>query len=61
MSLCAFVLGGWGASMPGARSGSTERCFQEIAVFRCEVLSLAEHYHLPIKFTPWGFALSRGA
>lgn len=52
-----FHLGDWWR----ARSGSTERCFQEVAAFRFEVLNLSEHYHLPIKFTPWGFALFRGA
>jgi 5-hydroxyisourate hydrolase len=41
--------------------GTQERFFQEVAVFRFEVLDPAQHYHLPIKFTPWGFALFRGA
>lgn len=52
-----FHLGDWWRQ----RSGHPERCFQEVAAFRFEVLSLSEHYHLPIKFTPWGFALFRGA
>jgi len=38
-----------------------ERFFQEVMVFRFEVLDPAQHYHLPLKFTPWGFALFRGA
>ncbi len=52
-----FHLGDWWRE----RSASRERCFQEVAAFRFEVLNLSEHYHLPIKFTPWGFALFRGA
>lgn len=52
-----FHLGDWWR----ARSGHADRCFQEVAAFRFEVLNLTEHYHLPIKFTPWGFALFRGA
>jgi 5-hydroxyisourate hydrolase len=35
--------------------------FMEIAVFRFEVLDVAEHVHLPLKFTRWGVALFRGA
>jgi 5-hydroxyisourate hydrolase len=52
-----FYLGDWWRE----RTGHAERCFQEVAVFRFEVLDVNEHYHLPIKFTPWGFALFRGA
>lgn len=52
-----FHLGEWWRS----REQSSTHHFQEVAVFRFEVLSLTEHYHLPIKFTPWGFALFRGA
>jgi 5-hydroxyisourate hydrolase len=33
----------------------------ETAVFRFEVTDLDQHYHLPIKFTRWGYALFRGA
>jgi 5-hydroxyisourate hydrolase len=29
--------------------------------FRFRVVSPTEHIHLPIKFSPWGFALFRGA
>lgn len=52
-----FYLGDWWR----ARGQGLERHFQEVAVFRFEVLNTNEHYHLPIKFTPWGFALFRGA
>ena len=44
-----------------AREGIDERFFQEVVVFRFEVLDVEEHYHLPIKFTRWGLALFRGA
>jgi 5-hydroxyisourate hydrolase len=40
---------------------SQDRFFQEVVVFRFEVLDPAQHYHLPLKFTPWGFSLFRGA
>ena len=40
---------------------TNERFFLEVAVFRFEVLDPAQHYHLPLKFTAWGFALFRGA
>lgn len=35
--------------------------FLEIVPFRFRVFDPAQHYHLPIKFTPWGFSLYRGA
>jgi 5-hydroxyisourate hydrolase len=35
--------------------------FMEIAVFRFTVLDRAQHYHLPLKFTQWGYALFRGS
>ena len=52
-----FHLGDWWR----ARDASAERFFQEVAVFRFELDDVAAHYHLPIKFTRWGFALFRGA
>jgi 5-hydroxyisourate hydrolase len=35
--------------------------FLEVVPFRFRVFDVALHYHLPIKFTPWGFSLYRGA
>jgi 5-hydroxyisourate hydrolase len=34
--------------------------FQEEIVFRFSVLDLDEHYHLPIKMSPWGLSVWRG-
>lgn len=44
-----------------AREGNAQQRFQEVAVFRFEVLDVEQHYHLPLKFTAWGLALFRGA
>ena len=30
------------------------------AVFRFGIDKVSEHFHLPFKFTPWGFSLFRG-
>jgi 5-hydroxyisourate hydrolase len=37
-----------------------EPAFLERVPFRFGVADLAQHYHLPIKMTPWGFSLFRG-
>ena len=34
--------------------------FLEVAVFRFGIDKVTEHFHLPFKFTPWGFSLFRG-
>lgn len=34
--------------------------FVGLAVFRFGVARVTEHFHLPFKFTPWGFSLFRG-
>lgn len=34
--------------------------FVEVAVFQFGIDRLGEHFHLPFKFTPWGFSLFRG-
>ena len=52
-----FHLGDWWRE----RGATQTAFFQEIAVFRFNVVNLQEHYHLPLKFTAWGFALFRGA
>jgi len=35
--------------------------FLDVVPFRFRVFDEQLHYHLPIKFTPWGFSLYRGA
>jgi 5-hydroxyisourate hydrolase len=35
--------------------------FLDVVPFRFRVFDLAQHYHLPIKFTPFGYSLYRGA
>lgn len=35
--------------------------FLDVVPFRFQVRNVAEHYHLPFKFTPYGFSLFRGA
>ncbi|MBO6884625.1 MAG: hydroxyisourate hydrolase [Marivita sp.] len=34
--------------------------FVEEAVFRFGIDRVTEHFHIPFKFTPWGFSLFRG-
>lgn len=34
--------------------------FMNVAVFRFGIDRVTEHFHLPFKFTPWGFSLFRG-
>lgn len=34
--------------------------FVDVAVFRFGIEKVHEHFHLPFKFTPWGFSLFRG-
>ena len=38
----------------------TDPSFLEVAVFRFGIDRISEHFHLPFKFTPWGFSLFRG-
>lgn len=35
--------------------------FIDIAVFRFALSDLSQHYHLPVKLTPWGLSCFRGA
>jgi 5-hydroxyisourate hydrolase len=35
--------------------------FQEIVPLRFTVLDVRDHYHLPVKISPWGIAVWRGA
>ncbi len=34
--------------------------FLEVALFRFGIDRVSEHFHLPFKFTPWGFSMFRG-
>ena len=34
--------------------------FVEDALFRFGIDRVSEHFHIPFKFTPWGFSLFRG-
>ena len=34
--------------------------FQETAVFRFTVVDTTEHYHVPVKLSPWGLSVWRG-
>lgn len=35
--------------------------FLEDVPFRFSIADAAQHFHLPLKFTPWGYSLFRGA
>ena len=35
--------------------------FIELALFRFALADLSQHYHLPVKLTPWGLSCFRGA
>ncbi len=35
--------------------------FQDMQVFRFGLADLSQHYHLPVKLTPWGLSCFRGA
>ena len=52
-----FHVGGWyraqGVPVPVP-------AFLETVPFRFGVADLAQHYHLPLKMTPWGLSLFRG-
>ena len=38
-----------------------EPAFMEVQVFRFGLADLSQHYHLPVKLTPWGLSCFRGA
>jgi len=50
-----FEIGAWHAAT-GLEAG-----FLGTVPFRFRVADVAPHYHLPIKFTPFGYSLYRGA
>lgn len=35
--------------------------FMDVQVFRFGIADLSQHYHLPVKLTPWGLSCFRGA
>ncbi|WP_298924333.1 hydroxyisourate hydrolase [uncultured Ramlibacter sp.] len=35
--------------------------FVDVLVFRFGIADTAQHYHLPVKLTPWGMSLFRGS
>ena len=35
--------------------------FLDLVPFRFTIANPAQHYHLPLKITPWGFSLFRGS
>jgi 5-hydroxyisourate hydrolase len=43
------------------RQGSAHAGFLEVIVFGFVIARPEEHFHLPLKFTPWGYSLFRGS
>jgi 5-hydroxyisourate hydrolase len=50
-----------GAYFAGAALGLSDPPFLDVVPFRFNIADPARHYHLPMKVTPWGFSLWRGA
>ena len=50
-----------GAFFAGAPLGLTDPPFLDLVPFRFNIADPSQHYHLPLKITPWGFSLYRGA
>jgi len=50
-----------GAHFRGQAAMLPDPPFLDVAVFRFGVADAGVEYHLPLKFTPWGFSLFRGA
>lgn len=51
---------GIGAFYRGAGIPVSEPPFLDSVVFEFGVADPAQHYHLPLKMTPWGYSLFRG-
>ena len=49
-----------GAFHRAAGAAIPEPAFLETAVYRFGIAAPEEHFHLPLKFTAWGFSLFRG-
>ena len=45
---------------PAQGIAAPKPAFLEIVPYRFGIADLAQHYHLPVKMTPWGFSLFRG-
>ena len=41
-------------------AGGPDPAFLEVVPYRFHIADSAQHYHLPFKFTAWGFSLFRG-
>ncbi|KPL51216.1 transthyretin [Prosthecomicrobium hirschii] len=52
-----FHLGDW---LRAAGYSARETAFLDLVPFRFVIGDVAQHYHLPFKFTPWGIQLFRG-
>lgn len=49
-----------GAYFRAAEIAMPDPSFLDVAVFRFGIDKVTEHFHLPFKFTPWGFSMFRG-
>jgi len=52
-----FYIGEW---YRARKVALPEPAFLECVPYRFGIADLAQHYHLPLKMTPWGFSLFRG-
>ena len=50
-----------GEFFAGAPLGLTDPPFLDLVPFRFNITDSSHHCHLPLKITPWGFSLYRGA
>lgn len=54
---CLFHIGEWYAAQGPAAAAPR---FLDVVPFRFVVDRVEDHFHLPLKFTPWGVQLFRG-
>ena len=50
-----------GEYLRGTGAPTSTPPFLDLVPFRFTIADAAQHYHLPFKFTPWGFSLFRGS
>ncbi len=50
-----------GAYFTGAALDLTDPPFLDLVPFRFTIADPARHHHVPLKITPWGFSVWRGA
>lgn len=50
-----------GGFFAGSNLGVTDPPFLDLVPFRFNIVDPSKHCHLPLKITPWGFSLYRGA